>query len=80
LCRLCLAGSDRVLPGSFLGLASLTEFLVSALRLASRLAKLLLRLPEFALEVLQLALKPANLTLDSFDPVNRGILRIGHDR
>jgi hypothetical protein len=44
------------------------------------LAKLLLCLPGFALEALQLALKPANLTLDSFDPVNSRILRIGDHR
>jgi hypothetical protein len=77
---LCLAGSDRVLPGSFLGLASLTEFLVSALRLASRLAKLLLLLPEFALELVQFAFQPANLVLDSLDPIDRSILRISRSR
>jgi hypothetical protein len=48
--------------------------------LASRLAKLLLRLPEFALELLQLFLQASNLTLDGFDPVDRGILRVGHNR
>ena len=74
------SGLERVLPFSFGGLASLAQLLLSALCLAARLADLLLRLPEFALEVLQLALKPANLTLDSFDPVKRNILRIGHDR
>ena len=75
------AGSlERVLPRSFLGLASLTQLLLSALCLASRLAKLLLCLPEFALELLQLFLEASNLTLDRFDPVDRGILRVSHDR
>ena len=80
--RLRLGGCsvEHFLPGSFGSLASLTHFFVSALRLVPRLAELLLRLPEFALEALQLALKSANLPLDSFDPVNRGILRVGHDR
>jgi hypothetical protein len=71
---------ERVLPLSFGGLASLTQLLSSALRLAPRLAELPLCLPEFALEVLQLALESANLTLDRFDSVDRGILRISHDR
>src|SRR5580704_13977071 len=57
-----------------------TAAILSALRLVPRLAKLLLRLPEFALEPLQFALQSANLTLDSFDPVNRSILRIGRHR
>jgi hypothetical protein len=74
-CRL-----ERVLPRSFGGLASLTQLLLSALYLAPRVAELLLCLPEFALEALQLALEPANVTLDSLDPVDRGILRISHDR
>jgi hypothetical protein len=71
---------ERVLPRSFLGLASLTQFLLRALCLASRLAKLLLCLPEFVLELLQLFLEASDLTLDCFDPVDRSILRIGHDR
>ena len=70
---------ERGLPRSFLGLASLTQFLLSALCLASRLAKLLLCLPEFALELLQLFLEASNLTLDGFDPVDLGILRVGRD-
>jgi hypothetical protein len=74
-CRL-----ERVLPRSFGGLASLAQLLLSALCLAPRLAELLLCLPEFALKALQLALETANLPLDSFDPVDRGILRISHDR
>src|SRR5260370_10857760 len=74
-CRL-----ERILARSFGGLGSLTQLLLSGLCLASRLAELLLCLPEFALEALQLALESANLTLDSLDPVDRGILRISHDR
>jgi hypothetical protein len=71
---------ERVLSRSLLGLASLTQFLLSALCLASRLAKLLLCLPEFALELLQLFLEASNLTLDGFDPVDRSILCVGHHR
>jgi hypothetical protein len=32
------------------------------------------------LEALQLALDTSHLTFNSFDPVDRGILRIGHER
>jgi hypothetical protein len=38
------------------------------------------RPPEFAPEVLQLALKRANFPLNSFDAVDRGILHLGHKR
>jgi hypothetical protein len=44
------------------------------------LAELPLRLPKLALEALQLALDTSHLTLDSFDPVDRIVLRIGHER
>jgi hypothetical protein len=71
---------ERVLARSFVGRARQTQFPPSALCLAPRLAKLLLCLPEFALELLQLFLEGSNLTLDRFDPVDRRILRIGHDR
>ena len=70
---------------------SLAKLVLCALRFAARLADLLLRLPEFTLEAPQLALKPANLTLEltmesanltleSFDPLDRGILRLGWSR
>ena len=61
-------------------LASVAKLVLCALRFAARLAELLLRLAEFALEAPQLALQPANLTLDSFDPDDRGILRLGCGR
>ena len=48
-----VAALRRVLPLSFGCLASLTQLLSSALRLAPRLAELPLCLPEFALEALQ---------------------------
>jgi hypothetical protein len=44
------------------------------------LVELLLRLPEFALEPLQVGLETANPTLDSLDPVDWGILRLSLDR
>jgi hypothetical protein len=65
------------LSRSFLGLASL---LLRALRLAPRLAELPLRLPKLMLEALQLALDTSHLTFDSFDSVDRSILRVGHHR
>jgi hypothetical protein len=71
---------EHFLPGSFGSLASLTHFFLSALRLVPRLAELLLRLPEFALEALQLFLEASNLTLDGCDPIDRRILRVGRDR
>jgi len=67
-------------PGSLLGLACLTRLLSSAPRFVPRLTELLLCLSELALQLLQLALKAADFALDSVDPVDRGILRIGHDR
>jgi hypothetical protein len=69
-----------ILPRPFRGLTCLGKLALGTLCLASRLAELLLRLPEFAFEVLQLALYPTNLALNSFDPVDRGILRGGHNR
>jgi hypothetical protein len=66
---------ERTLSRSFFGLASL---LLRALRLAPRLAELPLRLPELMLEALQLTLDTPHLTLNSFDPVDRSILGIGH--
>jgi hypothetical protein len=63
------------LSRSFVGLASL---LLRALRLAPRLAQLPLRLPKLLLEALQLALDTSHLTFDSFDPVDRSILCVGH--
>ena len=71
---------ERLLPGSFFGLAGLTRLLLSALRFRPRLAELLLRLSEFALEPVQLALKPADLMFDSFDPGDRGVLGISRER
>jgi hypothetical protein len=68
---------ERILSRSFLGLASL---LSRALRLAARLAELPLRLPELLLETLQFALDTSHLTLNSFDPVDRSILCVGHHR
>jgi hypothetical protein len=44
------------------------------------LAELPLCLPKLILEALQLALDTSHLTFDSFDPVDRSILRIGRDR
>ena len=73
-------GLERVLLRSFGGLANFTQLLLSPLRLAPRLAELLLRLPEFALKPLQLALEATDLALDSFDPVKSRILRFGQDR
>jgi hypothetical protein len=58
----------------------LASFLVRPLRLASRLLELLFRGTEFALELLQLALQIADLTLDGFDPVAWRILGTGYRR
>jgi hypothetical protein len=66
---------ERILSRAFLGLASL---LMRALRLVPRLAELPLRLLELVLEALQLALDASHLMLDSVDPVECGILCIGH--
>ena len=71
---------QRVLPGSFFGLAGFTRLLLSALRFRPRLAELLLRLSEFTLELVQLALKAADLMFDSFDPGDRRVLGIGRER
>jgi hypothetical protein len=83
LCRLGLRGGgpDCVLPRPLCGRLSLECFFLRALRLASRLAKLLLRLSELGFEALQVVLEITDLTLDRVDPVVRGGgLRGGIDR
>jgi hypothetical protein len=47
---------------------------------AARLAELPLCLLKLMLEALELALDTSHLTFDSFDPVDRSILRVGRDR
>ena len=69
-----------ILPRLLLGLASLAQLLLSPLRLISRSPELLFRLPELSPELLQLALQPVYLPLDSFDPLDRSILCIGYGR
>jgi hypothetical protein len=61
-------------------LASLAKLFFRALRLASRLAELLLCLAEFALELLQLAVQTPYLALDRFNPFDRRVLCGGGGR
>ena len=77
----CLSFRGRrlgcVLPCLIRRLASLPCLFFRALRLASRLLELLLRRAEFVLQLLQLPLQAAYLTLDRLDSVDRSLLRVG---
>jgi hypothetical protein len=78
--RLRGRGPGRVLPRLLCRLLSLASFFFRALRFASGLPELLLSLPEFAFELLQLVLEITHLPFDRFDPVDWGILRAGRGR
>ena len=73
------AGVKAIFPGDRVR-ASLKPLVLSAPHLVARLSELLLRFTEFALKALQLALDATNFPLDSFDPVNLGVLRSSHCR
>jgi uncharacterized protein involved in type VI secretion and phage assembly len=73
-------GPDCVLPSPLRGRLSLQRLFLCALRLASRLAKLLFRLSQLVLQLLQVALEIADLTLDRVDPVSGNVLCVGRGR